>query len=132
MNTTPHTSLTITIAALALTMLASPVLADTSKKTKKSAAHHSAAAAADAVGDVPEVGSSPSAGQHDQKPGPAWKMVGGTVKHIKGDVYTVEDYEGNQVQLYVGQETKKIRGNKKVGDTVRAEITRGGYANSIQ
>ena len=44
MNTTPHTSLTITIAALALTMLASPVLADTSKKTKKSAAHHSAAA----------------------------------------------------------------------------------------
>ncbi|MDX2252341.1 MAG: hypothetical protein NW202_08650, partial [Nitrospira sp.] len=72
------------------------------------------------------------AGHHDQKPGPAWRTIGGTVKQIKGDTYTVEDYEGNQVQLYVGQETKRVRGNKKVGDTVRAEITRGGYANSIQ
>jgi uncharacterized protein YdeI (BOF family) len=121
--------MTIMIAALAMTMMATPALADTSKKTKKSPAHHSAA---DAAGDVPVVASAPIAGHHDEKPGPAWKTIGGTVKQIKGDLYTVEDYEGNQVQLYVGQETKKLRGNKKVGDTVRAEVTRGGYANSIQ
>ena len=56
---------------------------------------------------------------------------GGTVKKIEGNSYTVEDYEGNQVKLYVGQGTKQIR-KKKVGDTLRAEITRGGFANSIQ
>jgi hypothetical protein len=132
MNQTPHASLTVMIAALAIVMMASPASAENSKKTKKSAAHSSAAVAAEAAGDVPEVGSAPQSGHHDQKPGPAWRTIGGTVKQIKGDMYTVEDYEGNQVQLYVGQETKKIRGNKKVGDTVRAEVTRGGYANSIQ
>ncbi len=132
MNKTHQTSLTMIIAALGLTIMALPASADTSKKTKKSVSHSSAAVAAQAVGDVPEVGSAPTAGHHDQKPGPAWRTIGGTVKQIRGDTYTVEDYEGNQVQLYVGQETKRIRGNKKVGDTVRAEITRGGYANSIQ
>jgi len=70
--------------------------------------------------------------QQDRRPGPAWKTIGGTVKHIKGNTYTVEDYEGNQVQLYVGQETKHLRGNKKVGDPVRAEVTRSGFVNSIQ
>ena len=69
--------------------------------------------------------------QHDEKPGPAWMTFGGTVKKIEGNTYTVEDYEGNQVKLYVGQGTKQIR-KKKVGDTLRAEITRGGFANSIQ
>jgi uncharacterized protein YdeI (BOF family) len=132
MNKNPQTSLTIMIAALAMTMLASPALAETSKKSKKPTAHSSAAVAATAVGHVPDVGSASLADHHDLKPGPAWKTIGGTVKQIKGDTYTVEDYEGNQVQLLVGQETKKLRGNKKVGDTVRAEVTRGGYANSIQ
>jgi hypothetical protein len=128
----PHTSLTIMIAALAMTMMASPAMADSSKKSKKSAAHSSAAAAAEAVGDVPDVSSAPMAGQHDQKPGPAWRTIGGTLKQIKGDMYTVEDYEGNQVQLYVGRDTKHLRGAKKIGDRVRAEITHGGFANSIQ
>lgn len=132
MNKNPQTSLTIMIAALAITMMATPALAETSKKSKKSAAHSSAAAAAEAVGDVPDVGSAPMAGHHDQKPGPAWRTIGGTVKQIKGDMYTVEDYEGNQVQLYVSRETKHLRGSKKVGDRVRAEITHGGFANSIQ
>lgn len=132
MNKNSHVSLTIIFAALAMTLLASPASADNSKKTKKSASHSSSAVAAEAVGDAPVTGSASMAGHHDQKPGPAWRTIGGTVKHIKGDLYTVEDYEGNQVQLFVGQETKRIRGNKKVGDTVRAEITRGGYANSIQ
>jgi len=53
------------------------------------------------------------------------------VKNIDNNSYLVEDYEGNEVKLYVGQGTKHIN-KKKVGDTVRAEITRGGFANSIQ
>lgn len=70
--------------------------------------------------------------QSTPRPGPAWKTIGGTVTRIKGEVYTVEDYEGNQVHLYVSRETKHLRGQKKVGDRVRAEITRDGFANSIQ
>lgn len=116
---------TLAIVALALT----PALAKDSKSKKSS--HSSAKAAAEAVSHVPEQGVAPKAGHHDSKPGPAWKTVGGTVKDVKGDIYTVEDYEGNQVSLRVGQGTKHIK-QKKVGDTVRAEITRGGFANSIQ
>lgn len=117
-----------------LAMAVTPALAKESKKaSKKAKSHASASAAAAAAGaHISDPGQAPKAGQHDTKPGPAWKTVGGTVKNIKGDVYIVEDYEGNQVQLHVGQGTKHIRGNKKVGDTVRAEITRGGFANSIQ
>ena len=125
--------LPIMVAALAIVVLATvPAMAKSSKNAKKPASHSSAAAAAKATSSVPETAPAPNAGQRDSKPGPAWKTVGGTVKHIKGDTYTVEDYEGNQVQLYVGQRTKQIRGNKKVGDTVRAEIIRGGFANSVQ
>lgn len=123
------------VSALAVMALAvSPALAkDMKKESKKPSSHKSASAAAAAAGaHISDPGQAPKAGQHDTKPGPAWKTVGGTVKNIRGDMYTVEDYEGNQVQLYVGQGTKHLRGNKKVGDTVRAEITRGGFANSIQ
>ena len=116
-----------TVAIVALAM--SPALAKDSKNKKSS--HSSAKAAAEAAGHVPEQSDAPKAGQHDSKPGPAWKTVGGTVKNVEGDSYTVEDYEGNQVKLHVGQGTKHIN-KKKVGDTVRAEITRGGFANSIQ
>lgn len=126
--------LSVMVSALAiLALAATPVLAkDNKKDSKKSKSHASASAAAAASGaQVSNPGPAPKAGQHDTKPGPAWKTVGGTVKSINGDIYTVEDYEGNQVQLYVGQGTKHIK-QKKVGDTVRAEITRGGFANSIQ
>ena len=115
---------TVTIVALAMT----PALAKDSKNKKSS--HSSATAAVEAAGHVPEQ-SAPQAGPHDSQPGPAWKTVGGTVKKVEGDIYTVEDYEGNQVKLHIGQGTKHIK-HKKVGDTVRAEITRGGFANSIQ
>ncbi len=120
----------LTMIALAAT----PGLAKEAKKApKKPKSHASAGAAAAATGaQIANPGQAPKAGHHDIKPGPAWKTIGGTVKNIKGDVYTVEDYEGNQVQLYVGQGTKHLRGNKKVGDPVRAEITRGNFANSIQ
>ena len=121
--------LPIVVAALGVVALAAaPAVA---KSAKKQASHSSAAAAAASVGSVPQTLEAPKAGQHDTKPGPAWKTVGGTVKQINGDVYMVEDYEGNQVKLYVGQGTKQIN-KKKVGDTVRAEITRGGFANSLQ
>ena len=128
--------LSVTLGTLAIVALATaPSLAkdEKIKTTPKSKSHASASAAAAAAGaHMSDPGPAPKSGQHDSKPGPAWKTVGGTVKNIHGDVYTVEDYEGNQVQLYVGQGTKRIRGSKKVGDTVRAEITRGGFANSIQ
>ena len=121
------TVLVSTVAIVALAM--SPSLAKDSKNKKSS--HSSAKAAAEVAGHSPELSDAPQAGHHDEKPGPAWRTVGGTVKKIEGNAYTVEDYEGNHVKLYVGQGTKHIK-QKKVGDTVRAEITRGSFANSIQ
>src|SRR5512138_828448 len=103
------------VAIVALTM--TPALARDSKKKK--AGYSPTRAAAEAVAS------------HDERPGPAWRTFNGTVKKIEGNAYTVEDYEGNHVKLYVGQGTKHLK-QKKVGDTVRAEITRGGFANSIQ
>jgi len=126
--------MTIAVAALAMVALAAaPAVAKEKEAKKKSSGmhHSSAAAAASSTSHIPEVGQAPKRGEHDTKPGPAWKTVGGTVKQIDGNAYTVEDYEGNQVKLYVGQGTKHIK-QKKVGDTVRAEITRGGFANSLQ
>ena len=124
--------LPIVVAMVAVAAIAvAPALAK-SKDSKKSSSHSSAAAAAAAVmGSAPQVAAAPKPGRHDDKPGPAWLTVGGTVKEIKDNTYTVEDFEGNQVKLYVGQGTKHLK-QKKVGDTVRAEITRGGFANSIQ
>jgi len=116
-----------TLAILALAM--TPALAKDSKNKKSN--QSSAQAAAEAAGHSPELSDAPTAGRHDEKPGPAWMTLGGTVKKIEGNAYTVEDYEGNRVKLYVGQGTKQIK-HKKVGDPVRAEITRGGFANSIQ
>ena len=106
-----------------------PALAKDSKNKKSS--HSSAKAAAEADGHGPDLSDAPKADHHDEKPGPAWMTFGGTVKKIEGNTYTVEDYEGNHVNLYMGQGTKQTK-PKKVGDTLRAEITRSGFANSIQ
>ena len=120
-------ALPILIAALAIIAVATaPALAKNSKKSPSDSS-----AAASSIGSIPAAPEAPKTDQHDSKPGPAWKTVGGTVKNIEGEIYTVEDYEGNQVKLHVGQGTKHIH-KKNVGDTVRAEITRGGFANSIQ
>ncbi len=116
--------ITIAIAALAAT----PAMA---KSSKKSSSGSSAAATASSMGALPRTSEAPKPGHHDEKPGPAWKTIGGTVKQIDKDAYLVEDYEGNEVKLFVGQGTKHLN-KKKVGDTFRAEITRGGFANSIQ
>ncbi len=79
----------------------------------------------------------------DSKPGPAYMMVDGKISHIEGNVYTVQsestNYQNlgsttnvNEVRIVVSKETKKLRGDKKVGDKIRAEVTQGGFANSIQ
>ena len=104
---------TVVIVALAMT----PALA---KDSKVRTSH-----------DLPTKATAEASSYHDEKPGPAWRTFSGTVKKIESNIYTVEDYEGNHVKLYVGQGTKYIK-QKKVGDIVRAEITRGGFANSIQ
>ena len=79
--------------------------------------------------------------QMDTAPGPAYTTVDGKVTKIEGEVYTVQsndtDYRGNNIsvnemRVYVSQETQKLHGDKKVGDKIRAEVTRGGFANSIQ
>jgi len=130
MHKTKRQILPVLVSVLAIVALAvTPALAKDSK-TKKSG-QSSAKTAAEAAGHVPEQPEAPKAGQFDSAPGPAWKTLGGTLKKVEGNIYIVEDYEGNRVKLLVGQGTKQLH-KKKVGDTVRAEITRGGFANSIQ
>ena len=68
----------------------------------------------------------------DDSPGPAFRVVSGKVVKIDGTYYDVEEYTGNRVRLHVGSKTVLINGSKKVGDKIRAEITQGGYANSVQ
>src|SRR5215472_439090 len=81
--------------------------------------------------------------QMDTAPGPAYTTVDGKVTKIEGPVYTIQTesrgYQNygtsknvSETKIYVGRETKKIHGDKKVGDKVRAEVTRDGFANSIQ
>jgi hypothetical protein len=109
--------LTVLVSALAIMVLGiTPALAKDSKNKKPRYSPTKAAAAAV---------------HHNEKPGPAWKTLGGTIKKIEGNAYFVEDYEGNRIKLFIGHGTKHLK-QKRVGDTVRAEITRGGFANSIQ
>ncbi len=126
-------SLPAILGGIVVLSMVTPLMATAvSKDGKRSGVYSSAAAAAEVMASTRETTSPSTADRSDRKPGPAWRTIGGTIKHIKGDVYTVEDYEGNQVQLYISRETKQLRGNKKVGDRVRAEITHSGFANSIQ
>ena len=68
----------------------------------------------------------------DTSSGPAFRTVSGKVSKIDEPYYDVEEYSGNMVRLHINDKTIKINGDKKVGDSIRAEITRGGHANSIQ
>ena len=81
--------------------------------------------------------------QMDTAPGPAFTTVDGKITKIEGSVYTIQSestgYQNlsgttnvSEMKIYVNQQTKKLHGDKKVGDKVRAEITRGGFANSLQ
>ena len=120
------------LSALAALSLTIPSMTAASSKDGEKSGVYSSAAAATEVASTRETTSPSSTVLSDRKPGPAWRTIGGTIKHIKGNVYTVDDYEGNQVQLYTSRDTKQLRGSKKVGDHVRAEITHSGFANSIQ
>lgn len=68
----------------------------------------------------------------DSSTGPAFRTVAGKVVQIKGSYYDVEEFTGDKVRLHVNKETVMLRGEKKVGDKIRAEVTSGGHANSIQ
>jgi hypothetical protein len=84
-----------------------------------------------------------NAPQMDTAPGPAFTTVDGKITKIEGSVYTIESestgYQNygsttnvSEMKIFVSGQTKKLHGEKKVGDKVRAEITRGGFANSLQ
>ncbi|MCC6139693.1 MAG: hypothetical protein IT389_03655 [Nitrospira sp.] len=84
---------------------------------------------------------SPKTQELDTKPGPAFTTIDGKVSKIEGNVYVVEGpaynaigggANSNEVRVFVGKDTKKISGEKRVGDKIRAELTQGGFANSIQ
>ena len=131
MNIARRNILPVILGGVAILSTSAPFTATAGSKDGKNSAAYSSAAA-EVMVPTPETASFSTADRSDHKPGPAWKTIGGTLKHIKGDVYTVEDYDGNQVQLYISRETKQLRGSKKIGDRVRAEITHGRFANSIQ
>ena len=103
---------TVAFIAMAIT----PALAKDSEKKKST--HSSVKTAGHALHQI----DGPKA-SHDKKPGPAWMTFGGTVKKIEGNTYTVEDYEGNHVSLYVGQGTKQIK-PKKVGTLSAQKLRR--------
>ena len=69
---------TLAIVALATT----PALAKDSQNKKSR--HSFAKTAAEAAGHVPEQPEAPKAGHLDSQPGPAWKVIGGTVKNVHG------------------------------------------------
>ncbi len=68
----------------------------------------------------------------DTTTGPAFRTVSGKLIKIDGPYYDVLEWNGSRVRLHVNNKTVKVNGNKNVGQMIRAEITRGGHANSIQ
>ena len=69
----------------------------------------------------------------DRSSGPAFKMLQGKLTKIEGEYYFLEDYEGREHKLHVGKDTKILTAQaKKPGDSMRAEVTEGNHANSIQ
>lgn len=131
---TSHTRIPlILLASLIIPSMTSPSVTFAGSQDKGNpVAPPSGVASTDSLDSVKSAYPLSRPSQSTPQPGPAWKTIGGTITRIKGEVYTVEDYEGNQIHLYVSRGTKHLRGQKKVGDRVRAEITRDGFANSIQ
>lgn len=74
---------------------------------------------------------SPASAGLETKPGPVHETVLGKIIKIEGTVYVMEDYTGRQVRMHVGKDTKKILKAYRPGDSIRAELTRDGHANSI-
>lgn len=103
-----------------------------SKSTTQSATNSAVSVAKQSAQVASGSANSAHVGKLDQKPGPAHRTVSGTVKQVNGPVYVMEDYEGKEVRMFVSSQTKKLRGDKKPGDSIRAELTYGGHANSVQ
>lgn len=133
MRTSHTTVLSVLLGSLIILSMLSPSVTSAGTQDKKPpGAPASGLTSSDGTDSLTNAYTLSRPSQSTPRPGPAWKTIGGTVTRIKGEVYTVEDHEGNQVRLYVSRDTKHLRGQKKVGDRVRAEITRDGFANSIQ
>lgn len=60
------------------------------------------------------------------------QSIEGKLLKIDGDFYIVEDASGKQARLHVSQDTIIENGPKKVGDMVRAKVTKSGHATTIQ
>lgn len=78
-----------------------------------------------------QAGSSDSERKVEAKPVP-WQTVDGKLVKVDGEFYVIEDNNGNELRLHVSKETTQLGGAKKPGDKVRAEITKGMHALSIQ
>lgn len=116
------------VALVAVVGFVAPTLAATSKSRKTEKAKMTTTTSQSRPTTAP---SDPKM-VFDTKPGPAFMMVDGKLNKIDGNFYVVEDFTGKEMRLYVSKDTKKMRGEKKPGDLIRAEVTKGWYANSIQ
>lgn len=65
-------------------------------------------------------------------PSNAFETLDGKLLKIDGEFYVIQDFTGKEKRLHVSEETVMLSGPKKPGDSVRAEITKGGHAISIQ
>lgn len=61
-----------------------------------------------------------------------FKTIDGMLLKIEGQSYLLLDRAGKENQIHVDKSTKRLGGEKRPGDMVRAQITENGYALSIQ
>jgi len=124
----------IAIGLAAVLAAGAPVFGDLDALAAKGTKSKKGAASTQSVPTQPETPSTQVAqpAKYDTKSGPAWQMLSGKLTKIEGDFYLVQDFEGDVHRVHVGTDTKRLNGNKKPGDSIRAEITRGYHANSIQ
>lgn len=120
-------TLSLAMAVATLAIMAGPTAPALAEHHEKPSDNSSASA----TGSIPAAQENPDGGQQGNNPGQAWRTVNGTITDVAGDIYTIEDYESQRITLYVGKGTKHLK-RKYVGETIRAEITRSGFVNSIQ
>jgi hypothetical protein len=61
-----------------------------------------------------------------------FKTIDGMLLKIEGQSYLLLDRAGKENQIHVDKSTKRLGGEKRPGDMIRAQITENGYALSIQ
>ena len=61
-----------------------------------------------------------------------FKTIDGMLLKIEGQSYLLLDRAGKESQIHVDKSTKRLGGEKRPGDMVRAQVTKNGYALSIQ